>query len=221
MTDKFYNDFLGDAKIPKSGRIYCETCEQWIPDGGSEYGAVHTCHCARQLRGEDISKCQCVIHRNMRNPVDEKKQNRMIKSNNCMIKSNKIELEDEKGKVEINILDNEQYDELVDKLKGQSRTGLCYRCEHRAVYLEEGYAPRAECKDIEGNKIICYNYKPVKPCILKYPDYGDDDYNKLNKKRSPVGSYFGARMECNGVADVELEANEDDSGNWVFTWVLK
>lgn len=98
--------------------------------------------------------------------------------------------------------------------------GLCYRCEHRAEYLERGHAPKVECKDIENSKYICYSYKPVKPCVLAYPDFGGTDYDKLNKNRSPIGGYMGARMECVGLADVELEANEED-GNWIFTWILK
>lgn len=59
--DIFYNDFTGDANIPKSGRIFCKSCERWIPEDGT--GGIHTCHCAKQARGEDVSECQCAIHR--------------------------------------------------------------------------------------------------------------------------------------------------------------
>ena len=101
----------------------------------------------------------------------------------------------------------------------QDKTSLCYRCEWRAKFLEDGHGPRMECGDIENSKYICYNYRPVKPCVLKYPDYSNEEYDHINKARLP-GGMMGARMECKGLADVELEATEID-GNWVFMWILK
>ena len=53
-----YNDFPADGQIPLSQRYQCQTCEQWIANG------VHTCYCATAERGEDVSECGCVIHRN-------------------------------------------------------------------------------------------------------------------------------------------------------------
>ena len=55
---KMYNDFLSDVDIPIEERYLCEGCEQWIPKENN----VHTCYCAKQSRGEDISNCTCVIH---------------------------------------------------------------------------------------------------------------------------------------------------------------
>jgi len=49
--------------------------------------------------------------------------------------------------------------------------GLCYRCEYRAQFKEEGHAPRYECGE-DGAKSGCYMYKPVKPCIV-LPDKND------------------------------------------------
>jgi len=43
--------------------------------------------------------------------------------------------------------------------------GLCFRCEFRALFLEEGHAPRCECGDITCNKHACYMFKPVMPVI--------------------------------------------------------
>ena len=43
---------------------------------------------------------------------------------------------------------------------------LCYRCEHRAVGMEEGRGPRHECWH-EGAKVSCYMYKPVRPLVLE------------------------------------------------------
>ena len=53
-----YNDFVEDSKIPMSDRFQCKTCEQWIP---VDFG-VHTCYCAKEQRGENVSKCKCAVH---------------------------------------------------------------------------------------------------------------------------------------------------------------
>jgi hypothetical protein len=55
--------------------------------------------------------------------------------------------------------------------------GLCFRCEHRAKFLEDGHAPRCECGDIKLSVSSCYMYIPVKPCItiprdLERPRFG-------------------------------------------------
>ena len=50
---------------------------------------------------------------------------------------------------------------------------LCFRCEHRAKFLEDGHAPRCECGDIESSKCGCYMYKPCLPVIVK-PSEGEE-----------------------------------------------
>jgi len=50
--------------------------------------------------------------------------------------------------------------------------GLCFRCEHRAVFHESNIAPRVEC----GSKIAvhsCYMYRPVVPLVLAPQDRKD------------------------------------------------
>lgn len=47
------------------------------------------------------------------------------------------------------------------------RQGLCFRCEHRAVFLETEFGPRFECKETDKSKMQCYMYKPTRPAILK------------------------------------------------------
>ena len=49
---------------------------------------------------------------------------------------------------------------------------LCYRCEHRAVGMEEGRGPRHECWH-DGAKVSCYMYKPVRPLVLEADDERD------------------------------------------------
>jgi hypothetical protein len=46
--------------------------------------------------------------------------------------------------------------------------GLCYRCEHRARFLESDgvFRPRCECGDIDKSSNYCYMYQPVQPVII-------------------------------------------------------
>jgi len=50
---------------------------------------------------------------------------------------------------------------------------LCYRCEHRARFLETGERPRYECGEVNQSKVGCYMYRPVSPCVVA-ADEGDD-----------------------------------------------
>jgi len=67
----------------------------------------------------------------------------------------------------------------------ERRRGLCYRCEHRAQYLEAGHRPRHECGEIQMGKYSCYMYLPIKPVILTKNE--DDDRPQF------AGSLFSAR----------------------------
>ena len=61
---------------------------------------------------------------------------------------------------------------------------LCFRCEHRAKFLEgmlkarhdkSIYAPRPrhECGDIENSKCSCYMFQPCKPIVTVPSDSRD------------------------------------------------
>lgn len=106
-----------------------------------------------------------------------------------------------------------------DRVSRKTKKGLCFRCEHRATFWEEDFAPRAECKDVERTLSICYSYTPVRPCWMKYPNYGGE-YGELNKLRSPVGGWLGARMEFDSVADLDLAAHKEGVKYLTF-WVVK
>jgi len=69
---------------------------------------------------------------------------------------------------------------------------LCYRCEHRAAYLETGEQPRSHCGQVDTAVISCYMYRPVKPVVLT-PDKGDG---------RPLGApaMIAARAEAVGIA---------------------
>lgn len=73
---------------------------------------------------------------------------------------------------------------------------LCFRCEHRARFLEGTGRPRHECGSIEVAKFRCYMYKPVLPVILE---------NDKNDPRPGYGGYFGCRQTAIGLADMDLE----------------
>jgi len=44
--------------------------------------------------------------------------------------------------------------------------GLCFRCEHRARYLETGERPRYECGNADSQVYGCYMYQPCLPVIV-------------------------------------------------------
>ena len=45
--------------------------------------------------------------------------------------------------------------------------GLCFRCEHRALFLEDGYQPRCECGNVKVQVCSCYMFKPCRPIVTK------------------------------------------------------
>ncbi len=71
---------------------------------------------------------------------------------------------------------------------------LCFRCHHRARYLETGgqWEPRCECGDVGHAVYSCYMYRPPVPLLL-VRDKGD---------RRPAGGpwMFSARMHAVGEA---------------------
>ena len=53
-----------------------------------------------------------------------------------------------------------------DIIKGEH--SLCFRCEHRALWLEtKTHRPRYECGDEKYSKYSCYMYQPVVPPVLE------------------------------------------------------
>jgi hypothetical protein len=92
--------------------------------------------------------------------------------------------------------------------------GLCFRCEHRACFYENGYAPRYQCGDTSMNVVSCYMYLPVKPVICKKSDKSDI--------RPEFGGYFGCRMFGIDVVDEEVELVCERGEKGVFiTWCPK
>ncbi len=54
--DEFYNDFLEDHKIPKSGRCFCKSCERWVPKANN---GIHTCYDAKEIRKYEKESVIC------------------------------------------------------------------------------------------------------------------------------------------------------------------
>jgi hypothetical protein len=74
---------------------------------------------------------------------------------------------------------------------------LCFRCEYRAQFHEQGYAPRCECGDIKCAVYSCYQYKPVIPVILKK--------NKDDKRPQFAGSLLSARSYGSMIAQLNKQ----------------
>jgi hypothetical protein len=71
--------------------------------------------------------------------------------------------------------------------------GLCYRCEHRAVFLEAGYHPRFECGMEKMASSVCYMFMPCKPVAVA-PQSGE--------KRPMFGPWMIAgRVQAQGLVD--------------------
>ena len=96
------------------------------------------------------------------------------------------------------------------------QNGLCFRCEHRASFLETGTAPRYECKNVKDAARICYNYNPVRPCTLKYPNFSGK-YGEINRRRIPRGGLAGARMEFDSIAQCKMAMKNHD-GKYTQYW---
>jgi hypothetical protein len=89
--------------------------------------------------------------------------------------------------------------------------GLCFRCDHRAKFLEFGWRPRYECGEPEKCVGGCYMYKPTCPVVL-----GKDPDDERPQFSAPI---ISARSRFVEVADMELAVKVCDTGSvlyWVF-----
>ena len=94
--------------------------------------------------------------------------------------------------------------------------GLCFRCEHRAVFLETGYHPRFECGMEKMASSGCYMFMPCKPVAVT-PNPGE--------KRPMFGPWMIAgRLHALGLVDAErIRLRLIDVGGPVFAavWTIK
>lgn len=97
--------------------------------------------------------------------------------------------------------------------KDNSPIEICYRCEHRAKYMESQIAPRFECQQPQSSVCSCYMYTPVKPVILAV--------NKGDNRPQFTGAAFSARSHGVCVAEeVVLKLKTYSNGNVIY-WVPK
>ena len=96
---------------------------------------------------------------------------------------------------------------------------LCYRCEHRARFLENGRRPRYECGEVDSAVDGCYMFRPVKPLVLGVRE---------NDVRPVTLNIFSGRVEGVRIADVELRdfgsdkpRKKGDSASVLPMWVKK
>jgi len=73
--------------------------------------------------------------------------------------------------------------------------GLCYRCEHRAEFLENGFKPRFECGMEKTATSSCYMFMPCKPVAVT---------SNAGEKRPVFGPWMIAgRVHALGLVDHE------------------
>lgn len=88
---------------------------------------------------------------------------------------------------------------------------LCYRCEHRAMFLEKNYRPRCECGDVQKSVYSCYMYQPVKPARTA---------KDKNDKRPQFGPWMiSARSHFVDVPPVKLKLDYDKKDGSTMYWV--
>ena len=88
--------------------------------------------------------------------------------------------------------------------------GLCYRCESRAKFLEEGHGPRLECSEITQSKYSCYMFNPVKPI----PEQSNEGEN-----RAITGCYLSGRSHRSDANIHFTKVIECIDGNIVKFWI--
>jgi hypothetical protein len=91
--------------------------------------------------------------------------------------------------------------------------GLCFRCEHRAEYLNDKLnageneffsSPRCECSQTGISVHSCYMYRPVRPYILKA--------NEGEKRGLTLPWMLSGRAHAVGVANIQYVSKKVKEG---------
>jgi hypothetical protein len=91
-------------------------------------------------------------------------------------------------------------------------SGLCWRCEHRAIFHERGKSSRYECGKWTS-VISCYMFQPVKPIILK----------RVKDDKRPMFAGWGVSARVHRSekdADMELTVRKAKDGYQLY-WTHK
>lgn len=81
-----------------------------------------------------------------------------------------------------------------EDMKDAPGTGLCFRCEHRAEFLERGRQPRMECGMTTRAVCGCYMYRPCRP-VVTVPLPGKDPRPRF------AAAFISRREVAAGLAD--------------------
>ena len=93
---------------------------------------------------------------------------------------------------------SKKIDTSLNKKTEEKISGLCFRCEYRARYLETGSGPRCECGMTTRSSYSCYIYTPVRPLSITANE---------KDRRFPLWPWMlSARCHSAGLANVFLTA---------------
>lgn len=95
--------------------------------------------------------------------------------------------------------------------------GLCFRCEHRAIFLEEDKKPRAECGNSTRSVVSCYMFTPTKPITVKRSVPNDDRPLSLNILGARVKQVFNVNVEQSLSSGTSLNLKDVMLPHWVIT----
>jgi len=91
---------------------------------------------------------------------------------------------------------------------------LCFRCQRRLDFLQEGRRPRYECGKIESSTCGCYMYKPVKPIITGI--HKDDPRSDFRYG----AAILAPRERAIRVPEMLLKLKEYEDGNLLYWDIL-
>ena len=94
-----------------------------------------------------------------------------------------------------------------------SNIRLCFRCDWRAYFLENGHGPRYECQQPSNAVYSCYMYLPVLPVVMERNE-GDD--------RPLQPAMLSARLRAKRVANHAecVLSIVDDGKEIVKSWAI-
>ena len=131
------------------------------------------------------------------------------------VETNNLKKEDAEKKVKKLLEKFKVSKSLIETRKEEVVGGLCFRCEHRAMFLEKGHQPRCECGDIKSSKWSCYMYSPVRPMVLTKSDKKD--------KRPQFGPYMISSRSSGVVVEqdkIQLKLHKYKNGSMIY-WAPK
>jgi hypothetical protein len=114
------------------------------------------------------------------------------------------------------VLERHRNGKLLER-RETTQGGLCFRCEHRAAFLEEGLRPRHECGEVGKAVNTCYCFTPCRPLVLRRAESEKD----LGINRPVLApSALAARSTYVRFADARVRIGWLDNEEYVFVYEL-